>query len=165
MVGGEGVEVQPACAEAVRSLTLEDDVTRRHEFPESTAVSGVIEIEGHAELAGVVVPPPQAPFGTRDIVQEGGEATRRVASVRLHQDHLRAEVGQDLPGERALLARQFDHADAREGSHSDAGHNTPSSASLASSCSVCPSRSPKTSMLCSPRHGAPRSTCQSVFEK
>src|SRR5262245_4897550 len=117
-------------------------------------------VEHHAALARVVVPPAEAPFRVRNVVDERLPPAHRTAARRLDEHDVRAHVAQKLPRERNALVGELDHANACE-----RAHTTPCARSVATSSTLNPSNSVKTSSVCSPTHGPPRSIDQDVSEK
>src|SRR5438552_3923920 len=83
----------------------------------SVAIAVLVEVDGQAELAGVVVPEIQAALGILDVVDERRIGARGVAPRRLDQQHLGADVAQQLAGIGPELARQFEDTDTVEGTH------------------------------------------------
>ena len=94
-----------------------------------------------------------------------------VAARRLDDDHVGAEVGEQLARERGVLARELDHAQPVERAASRR-HRERASASTfrpwpagRSRRRRARARSREHRSLCSPRHGPPRSIDQSVSER
>ena len=105
---GERLVVETDVGQLPRGLAFEDEVTGPHEAPEQGGAVGLDEIEHDALFPRVVEPPPQAALRVRHVVVKGLEPPGTVTAGRLHDQDLGAQVGQDLPGERAVLAGQFD---------------------------------------------------------
>ena len=74
-----------------------------------------------------------------------------------------AEITEHLAGQRRVVTGQLDDPHALQGS--GRAHMTPSWRSLSISPGSSPRISPKTWSLCSPRHGPPRSMCQSDADR
>ena len=114
---GEVLVVETECRQAVSGLRLEQHVRGRDQCAEAFRVFRPVEIERHAALARVVVPPVEAAVCTGLVVEVRRVVACRVAARRFHQDHIGAHVGQQLAGEGDGIARQFDDACAGERAH------------------------------------------------
>ena len=160
--------VEAQLGQTSRRLALDQEVGAGDQLAKGSARRLALEIEGHAELAGVVVPPVEAALWPRLVVQKRAVAAHRIAARGLDHDDLRAHVGEQLAREGTALARQLDDPQARErglGMARGSRHMTPSLRSSAISRSLSPRTSPNTRSLCSPRQGAPRRISQSVCER
>src|SRR5581483_6262877 len=125
------------------SLRLEDDVGGRDEPTERAACGNVVEVDDHSELAGVVVPPEQAPLRPGFVPGERAVPARRVATGGFDDDDLCAEVAEQLPGERRVRRCQFDDAQALEGARGRGGGQiTPCARNASSSSGGTPRSSP-----------------------
>ena len=131
----EVVVVDAPLREPSRRLALEHDVHGPDETAEEIEVIvAVVEIERDAELARLVVPPPEAALGSGHVVDEGPVPARVVPGARLHQHDLRAEVREQLARVRRPLARELHDAEPCERSLAPRAaacrrHSTPSSRS------------------------------------
>ena len=142
-------------------LGLQEHVRSRHQGSKPLPTPFVVEVDDHAALAGVVVPPIKASIlAGRVIVDERRIVTRRIAAWGLDKDYVRTHVGEQLAGQGDGFAGQFNHPQATQGAHT-----TPFARNAATSSTLNPNRRVSTSSVCSPRHGPLRGRCQSVSEK
>ena len=121
-------------------LGLHEHVGRTDQGAKPFATLSLVEIDHHATLAGVVVPPVEAAPFSGLIVRERRVATRRVAPRRLDQYDVCAHVAEKLAGQRDRFPGEFDDADSVKrsrrllaGRFRREGHTTPSSCRLSTS--------------------------------
>ena len=113
-LGAEFLVVEPELRQATGVLSLEHDVGAPRQCPEVGGALGGLEVEHDAALGRVVVPPPEARVGTGGTVDERPEPARRVTSGRFDDDHIGAEVGEQLPGVGRARTRELDDAQTFE---------------------------------------------------
>ena len=97
---GEVVVVEPKVGEPLSGFGLEQDVGGRDQGVETFAIGGIVEVQGYAALARVVVPPIQAAVFARLVVQMGRVVTGGIAGRGLHEDDVGPHVCEQLAGQR-----------------------------------------------------------------
>ena len=91
-------------------LGLDQEIRARDEPPQHVAVARVVEVERDAALAARVGPEGERALRARLVAIERPLAPHRAAAARLHLDHVRAEVGEDLAAQDPAIAGEIDHA-------------------------------------------------------
>ena len=112
MLGPQGVVVDTKAGQSSWSLRLQHHVGSTDQRPELHPAGLVVQIQGHPQLGGVVVPPPQAALRPGLIVQEWLEASAVVAVGRLHHDDLGPHAGQQQPGIGRSLSSQLHYSES-----------------------------------------------------
>ena len=153
---------RPTPGQRLRGLALEHDVGLGHEPAEVVGPRVGGEVEHDAALGRVVVPPPEAALGVVDVVGEGSVGAAGVTARRLDHDHVGAEVAEQLARRTPRAPTPARRRAARPAPRSR-------DAVLRQLLDLGRRRDPRSSdstwWLCSPRHGPPRSICQSVSDR
>ena len=85
------------------AFAFEQNPSIGHQSFECNPTFGILKIEHDATFRGVVVPPVEAVFGPRLVIEKRTEVAKRAASRRFDHDHVGAHVGQQLAGECGCL--------------------------------------------------------------
>ena len=112
--GHDAVPVDAAGDQVPRLLGLQDDVGPGHEPMQQLDSHRGVEVEHDTVLRSVMVPPPEAPLGTRSVVQKGADGAGGVPSRRFDQRDLGTEVRQQLARPGRMLAGQLHHLETVE---------------------------------------------------
>jgi hypothetical protein len=96
--------------ELAGSEALDQHVRLARESAQPIHVGGHTQIESQAALPRVAGEPLDAVIGLRLAADEWTLPARRVTAWRFDLDHLGAEIGQDTPGEVALLVGEIEDA-------------------------------------------------------
>ena len=106
--------VEARAAEASGRFGLEDDVGHRGQPARTARPAAGASRSSTTPRFQVVVPPPQAALGVGPVVHERLDGAGRVATGRLDQHDLGAQVGQQLARVGRMLAGQLDHLETGE---------------------------------------------------
>ena len=107
--GGEVRMAEAACGHPTGRGGLDQDVGRGDQLPQAGSPLARVQVDRHRALVAREGLPGQRPLDSRGISDERAAPPRRIAVGRLDRDDIRAEVGQDHPGDQTAVVGEIQH--------------------------------------------------------
>jgi hypothetical protein len=110
----KGFGTEPQAIKGAGTLGLEQNVRSLGQLDEVRTARVTCEVKDDSSLACVAGRPKQAPLRGGATPRKRAALPSWVAARRLHFDHIRTKISEDLPGEEARLVRHIQDPHALE---------------------------------------------------